>query len=92
MRKYASVAEMNMILIMTITKAHLPEADSRWRWAAPSPSPRFFCITCFFCNHFEELQTVLFKVEFIINIKPLTYVYPKTIETPNHLLFGRQLL
>ena len=58
----------------------------------PPPFPRFFCITWFFCNHFEELQTVLFEVEFIIDIKPLKYVYPKTIETPNHLLFGRQLL
>ena len=49
----------------------------------------------FFCNHFEELQTVLFEVELISNNKPLTYVYPNTIETrftPKHLLFGRQLL
>ena len=28
----------------------------------------------FFCNHFEELQTVLFEVELIINNAPLTYV------------------
>ena len=51
-------------------------------------------IICFFGNHFEELQTVLFEVELIIN-KPLTYVYPNTTETcftPNHLLFGKQLL
>ena len=41
----------------------------------------FFCNHLFFCNHFEELQTVLFKVELIINNKPLTYVYPNTIET-----------
>ena len=49
----------------------------------------------FFCNHFKELQTVLFEVELIINNTQLTYVYPNTIETwltPNHLLFGRQLL
>ena len=48
-----------------------------------------------FCNHFEELQTVLFEVELIINNAPLTYVYPNTIETCltlNYLLFGRQLL
>ena len=48
-----------------------------------------------FCNHFEELQAVLFEVELIINNAPLTYVYPNTIETcltPNHLLLGRQLL
>ena len=54
-----------------------------------------FCNHLFFCNHFEELQTVLFKVELIINNASLTYVYPNTIETfltPNHLLFGRQLL
>ena len=41
---------------------------------------------------FEEIQTVLFEVELIINNAPLTYVYPNTIETcliPNHLLFGR---
>ena len=58
-------------------------------------APPFFAITCFFCNHFEELQTVLFEVELTINNTSLTYVYPNTIETcltPNHLLFGRQLL
>ena len=52
-------------------------------------------LVVFFCNHFEELQTVLFEVELIFNNKPLMYVYPNTIETcftPNHLLFGRQLL
>ena len=35
---------------------------------------------------------MLFKVELIINNKPLTYVYRNAIETPNHLSFGRQLL
>ena len=35
----------------------------------------------FFCNHFEELQTVLFEVELIINNAPLAYAYPNTIET-----------
>ena len=48
-----------------------------------------------FCNHFEELQTVLIEVKLIINNAPLTYVYPNTIKTCltlNHLLFGRQLL
>ena len=57
--------------------------------------PLIYVITCFFCNHFEEVQTVLFEVELIINKAPLTYVYPNTIETCltfNHLLFGRQLL
>ena len=46
----------------------------------------------FFLNHIEELQSVLFEVELIINNAPLIYVYPNTIEiclTPNHLLFGR---
>ena len=55
----------------------------------------FFETACFFCDHFEELQTVLIKVKLIINNAPLTYVYPNTIKTyltPNHLLFGRQLL
>ena len=54
--------------------------------------PPFFPITCFFCNHFGKLQTVLFKVELIINNAPLTYVYPNAIETcliPNHFLFGK---
>ena len=59
---------------------------------AGSVRPPFVCNHLFFCNHFEELQTVLFEVELIINSKPLTHVYPKTIETPNHLLFDRQLL
>ena len=66
----------------------------RWiqRWiqgvarGAPAPPPLFF-----FGNPFEELQTVLFEVELIINNAPLRYIYPNTIETcltPNHLLFG----
>ena len=57
--------------------------------------PHFSCGYLFFCDHFEELQTVLIKVKLIINNAPLTYVYPNTIKTyltPNHLLFGRQLL
>ena len=56
------------------------------RWARTLPNT---------CNHFEELQTVLFELELIINNAPLTYVHPNTIETcltPYHLLFGRQLL
>ena len=61
-------------------------------WGARAPP--FFCnhLLLFFFDHFEELQTVLFKVELIISNKPLTYVYSNTIETcftPNHLLFGR---
>ena len=61
--------------------------------ALPPPlPPPFFAITCLFCDHLEKLQTVLFEAELIIINKPLIYVYPNTIETANHLLFGRQLL
>ena len=48
-----------------------------------------------FSDHFEELHNVFIEVKPIINNAPLTYVYPSTIKTyltPNHLLFGRQLL
>ena len=58
-----------------------------------APPPLCFVIIWFFCNLFEELQTVLFTVKLIINNTPLTYVYPNTLETcltPNHLLFGSQ--
>ena len=54
-----------------------------------------FCNHMFFCNHIEELQTVLFEVELITNNASLTCAYPNTIETcltPYHLLFGGQLL
>ena len=37
-------------------------------------------MTCF-CDYFEEVQTVLIKVQVIINNVPLTYVYPDTIKT-----------
>ena len=43
--------------------------------------PPFFAITCFFCNHFEELQTVLIEVKLIINNAPLTYVYLNNFKT-----------
>ena len=39
----------------------------------------------------QSLQTVLIEVKLIINVAPLTYVYPDTIKTYltlNHLLFG----
>ena len=58
-------------------------------------APLFLQSSIVFCNHFEELQTVLTEVKLVINNAPLTYVYPNTIKTcltPNHLLFGRQLL
>ena len=60
-----------------------------------APPSFLFAITSFFCNHFEELQTVLIKVKLIINNEPSTYVYPNTIKTYltlNYLLFSRQLL
>ena len=40
-----------------------------------------FCNHLLFCNHFEELQTVLFEVELSINNALLTYAYPNTTET-----------
>ena len=48
----------------------LREADSGGgRWGAGGVRPPFFANTWgFFCNHFEELQTVLFEVEMIIKI------------------------
>ena len=64
--------------------SYRPEVDSE-----TFPAPLLFC------NHFEELQTVLFKVKLIANNTPLIYIYQNTIETcliPNHLLFDRQLL
>ena len=42
----------------------------------------------------EELQTVLFEIECILNNRPIKYYYSTDIEpclTPNHLLFGRTL-
>ena len=42
---------------------------------AHDPPPPYFLQSLVFCNHFEELQTVLFTVELIINNTPLTYVY-----------------
>ena len=40
---------------------------------------RFFCHHLFFCNHFEELQTVLVQVKLIINNAPLTCIYLDTV-------------
>ena len=68
------------------------EADLRGARGARTP---YFLQSVVFCNHFEELQTVLFEVVLIINNAPLIYVYPNTIDTsltPNYLLFGRQLV
>ena len=71
------------------------EADLRGAQGAPPPPPPYFLQSFVFYSHFEELQTMLFEVELIVNNTPLIYVYPNTIErclTPNYLLFGRQLV
>ena len=38
----------------------------------------YFLQSLVFSNHFEELRTMLFEVELIINNGPLIYVYPNT--------------
>ena len=54
-----------------------PFSEAYLEDGAGGARPLFFAITCcFFCDHFEELQTVLIQVKLIVN----------------HLLFGRQLL
>ena len=74
------------------------EVDLEGVLGCPPHPPRplsLFCNHQIFCDHFEELQTVLTDVKLIINSAPLTYVYPNTIKTyltTNHLLLGRQLL
>ena len=85
--------------MLMLSKLRLSEADSEGNHSTPPPPypypTFFFAVTFFFPNHFEALKTVLFEVELIINDAALTYVYLNTIETcltPNHLLFGRQLL
>ena len=62
--------------------------------AGGDTSSLFFAISCFFAIILKNYK-LLFEVGLIINSTPLTYVYPNTIEmclTPNHLIFGRQLL
>ena len=96
---------LNYWLIFLDTHFYISWKSSLQRWIqgfrkgggeGEGCTPPFFAIICFFfCNHFEERQIVLLKVELIINNKSLTYVYPNTIKTcltPNHLLFGKQLL
>ena len=56
---------------------HKPEADLRR--GAEGMRPPYFSQSLISCNHFEELQTMLFEVELIINNVPLIYVYPNTI-------------
>ena len=76
-------------------KTFYPEVDLRGRGGRVPPLFFEIICFCFFCNHFEELHIMLFKVGLTINNAPLTYVYQNTIETclaPNCLLFCRQLL
>ena len=54
------------------------EGGGEWGVGVRAP---YFLRSLVFCNHFEELQTMLFKVELIINNAPLIDVYPNTIET-----------
>ena len=73
----------------------LSETNSVGGAGCAPPPHRFWLVISFLCNHFEELQTVLFEVELNIDNAHLTYPYLNTIETcliHNHLLFGRQLL
>ena len=56
------------VLVLTLCYYHVT------RGGFPVPPPFFFAITCFFCNHFQELQTLLFEVELIINNKPLRWL------------------
>ena len=42
--------------------------------------------------NYEELQTILFEVELILNYRPITYYCSDDREeclTPKHMLFGR---
>ena len=55
------------------------------------PPLPYFLQSFVFCNDFEELQTILFTVELIINNASLTHVYLNTIETcltPNYLFLA----
>ena len=56
------------VLVLTLCYYHVTTGGF------PPPPPFFFAITCFFCNNFQELQTVLFEVELIINNKPLRWL------------------
>ena len=43
---------------------------------------------------YEELQTILYGIELVLNNRPLTFTYENpndSVLTPNHLLFGRRM-
>ena len=63
------------IYVITISKANSGAGGGG------RASPIILKSLVFFCNHVEELQTVLFEVELIINNVRLTYIYRNTIET-----------
>ena len=69
--------------------------QGRERGGHGGPAPPIFRRYLFILNSSEELQTLLFQVELVINNALLTCVYSNTIKTCltlNHLLFDRQLL
>ena len=50
--------------------------------------PPFFAITCFFCNNFEELQTVFFEVELITNNATINICLSKYYQnTPSFVIW-----
>ena len=46
---------------------------------APPRSSPYFLQLLVFCNDFEELQTMVFEVELIINNAPLNYVFTQIL-------------
>ena len=69
--------------------------DGRGERPPALPPLPLFLQSLVFRNHFEELQTMLFEAELVINNARLIYVYPNTIEiclTTSYLLFGRHLV
>ena len=44
---------------------------------------------------YDELLTVIFEIESVVNSRPLCYIYDDNIRksfTPSHLLLGRRVL
>ena len=69
--------------------------QGRERGGHGGPAPPILRRYLFILNSSEELRTLLFQVELVINNALLTCVYSNTIKTCltlNHLLFDRQLL
>ena len=93
-----TVTKTYILLLAFCTSPQHAEADLRMgAGSAPPPLPPLplFLQSLVFRNHFEELQTMLFEAELVINNARLIYVYPNTIEiclTTSYLLFGRHLV